>query len=170
MPRKKHKRKASQVAYNTNKKTKQEKGTAPDEDSSANNPMCTDKEGFHLLESYPVVTQVILMIILNITSKDIYYKLFVVTQPEIEKMYPIYDWKAIWRNVVFKPINIHDRNVVFKYIHEILPNNKRLYDMRLRGSPLCINCDLDESNIHLFYYCTKVQDYCLVEKSYILFV
>ena len=44
MPRKKHKRKASQVANNTNKKTKQEKGTAPDGDSSANDSMSTDNE------------------------------------------------------------------------------------------------------------------------------
>ena len=68
----------------------------------------------------------------NIFSKDIYKMLYVIKQPEIEKLYPVYDWKAIWKNVMFKPIDVYDRNIIFKYIHEILPNGKRLYEMRLR--------------------------------------
>ena len=94
----------------------------------------------------------------NINSKDIYSMLFITTQPEIEKLYPNYDWKSIWRNVTFKPLDIYDRNVIFKYIHEILANNKRLYDMRLKFSPLCNHCDVEESNVHMFLYCYKVQD------------
>ena len=93
----------------------------------------------------------------NVSSKEIYNMLYVVTQPEIEKMYPNYDWKSIWRNVSFKAINIYDRNIIFKYIHEILTNNKRLYDMRLRLSPLCNHCNVEESNVHLFLYCYRVQ-------------
>lgn len=94
----------------------------------------------------------------NLCSRDICSMLYVVTQPEIEKMYPNYDWKAIWKNVMFKPIHIYDRNIVFKYIHEILPNRKRLYDMRLKLSPLCDQCGIEESNINLFFYCQKVQN------------
>ena len=104
----------------------------------------------------------------NIRSKDIYNMLYVVTQPEIEKMYPNYDWKAIWRNVAFKPINIYDRNIVFKYIHEILTNNKRLYNMRLRLSPLCNQCGIEESNVHLFLYCYKVQE-CIIWMKKLIF-
>ena len=94
----------------------------------------------------------------KILSKDVYNMLYTVTQPEIEKLYPNYDWKSIWRNVAFKPINIYDRNIVFKYINEILTNNKRLYIMNLRLSPLCNHCGVEESNVHQFIYCYKVQE------------
>ena len=94
----------------------------------------------------------------NIGSKDIYKMLIVITQPEIEKLYPNYDWKSIWKNVLFKPINIYDRSIIFKYIHEILPNRKRLYEMRLKFSPLCNQCGVEESNVHLVLYCQKVQN------------
>ena len=80
-----------------------------------------------------------------------------ITQPEIETMYPNYDWTQIWKNVAFKPINIYDRNIMFKYIHEILTNSKKLYSMGLKTSPLCNKCGVEESNVHLVLYCCKVQ-------------
>ena len=104
----------------------------------------------------------------KVSSRDIYNLLFNVTQPEVEKMYPAYDWKSIWSKVAFKPINISDRSIVFKYIHEILPNNKRLFNMRLRISPLCTQCGIEESNIHQFLYCCKVQD-CIVWMKKLIF-
>ena len=94
----------------------------------------------------------------NISSKDIYKMLYVVTQPEIEKMYPNYKWNSIWKNVMFKPIDLYDRNIIFKFIHEILPTSKRLFEMRLKLSPLCTQCGVEESNIHLSMYCNKVQN------------
>ena len=94
----------------------------------------------------------------NINSKIIYNMLFSITQPEIEIMYPNYDWKQIWKNIAFKPINLYDRNVMFKYIHEILTNSKKLYSMGLRTSPLCNKCGVEESNVHLVLYCCKVQN------------
>ena len=106
----------------------------------------------------------------NVSSKDIYNMLYVVTQPEIEKLYPNYDWKSIWRNVAFKPINVYDRNIIFKYIHEILANKKRLYDMRLKFSPLCDQCGIEESNIHLFLYCYKVQPCIILMKKLVFYL
>ena len=63
-------------------------------------------------------------------------------------------------NVNFRHINVNDRPIVFKYVHEILPNNKMLYQWRIRNNPQCEFCDVEDSNIHRFYYCCKVQE-CL---------
>ena len=37
----------------------------------------------------------------NIASKNIYDLLYIDTQPEIEKMYPNYNWKDNWKKVTF---------------------------------------------------------------------
>ena len=58
----------------------------------------------------------------------------------------------------FKYMNIYDRHIVYKYIHEILPNNKKLYNAGTKLSPNCDVCDLEETNIHMFLYCCKVQE------------
>ena len=94
----------------------------------------------------------------NVSSRKIYDLLFNITQPEIEKMYPNFDWCSIWKNVTFKYINIYDKHVVFKYIHEILTNNKKLYVFGHKISPNCDTCLAEESNIHMFLYCSKVQE------------
>ena len=62
----------------------------------------------------------------NIKSKVIYMHLLPDTKPSIETLYPNYDWDNIWKNISFKYINVNDRPILFKYCHEILPNNKRL--------------------------------------------
>ena len=94
-----------------------------------------------------------------IKSKLIYELLMPRCQPAIELMYPAYDWGNIWQNLNLKFINVITRNVMFKLIHEILPNNKRLHQIRVKDSPNCDHCTNNEdSNIHRFYYCHKVQD------------
>ena len=47
---------------------------------------------------------------------------------------------------------------MFKFIYEILPNNKRLNQIRIRQSPLCEECNIDDTNSHRFYHCCKIQD------------
>ena len=96
----------------------------------------------------------------RLNSKMIYKLLLPDTKPSIEAMYPYYDWNNIWKNINFRYINVGDRPVLFKYCHEILTNNKRLYQIRIEDSPLCATCNVEDSNIHRFYFCQKVQD-CL---------
>ena len=91
-------------------------------------------------------------------SKDVYEILVPHFQPEIENLYPIFDWKNIWNKINFRYMNIHDRNIIFKYIYEILPTNKRRAQIGLSGSSLCDTCQIEESNMHKFYYCSLVQD------------
>ena len=94
----------------------------------------------------------------NVKSKEIYCMIFKVTEPRIEKMYLNFKWNFIWKKINFKYMNIYDRHIVYKYIHEILPNNKKLYNAGTKLSPNCDVCDLEETNIHMFLYCCKVQE------------
>ena len=93
----------------------------------------------------------------NIRSKDIYSIILPYTQPNIEKLYLNFNWRNIWKNLNFKYINIYDRHILYKYIHEVLPNNKRLYNIGSKMSPNCENCGIEETNIHMFLYCSRVQ-------------
>ena len=97
----------------------------------------------------------------NLKSKDIYDIILPQCKPDIETLYPYYDWKNIWIMLNFRYINVYDRNVMYKYLYEILPTNKRRYETQQRESPLCETCQVQESNIHKFYYCAKVQNYIL---------
>ena len=65
------------------------------------------------------------------------------------------------KSAYIKYINVSDRPIIFKYLHEIIPTNKRLCEIRIRNDSLCIFCQVEDSNIHRFYHCQKVQE-CLV--------
>lgn len=96
----------------------------------------------------------------NISSKTIYKE---VTGKEIkctaivEEKYAIFDWKEIWKKLSFKFINSYDRSVIFKYVHEILPNRHRLYIINKISSANCTHCDVEENNMHMFYYCHQIK-------------
>ena len=96
----------------------------------------------------------------NVNSKVIYAIILPNIKARIELLYPLYDWNNIWNNIGFKYINIYDRPIIFKYVHEILPTYKRLYELRIRNNYLCDLCHVEDSNIHRFYYCMSVQE-CL---------
>ena len=106
----------------------------------------------------------------NLRSKDIYEVISPQCKPNIECLYPNFDWKNIWMKLDFKYINIQDRNVLFKYMYEILPTNKRLMQIKKRDSSLCEVCNVEESNIHKFYYCFLVQDCIFMIKRLIFYI
>ena len=93
----------------------------------------------------------------NIKSKDIYEQLVPQYQPEIMAKHA-FDWTNVWKNLNFKFLNINDRNIMFKFIYEILPTNKRLAQIRIRDSALCDYCNIEDNNTHRFYLCLKVKD------------
>ena len=106
----------------------------------------------------------------KVDSKIIYKFLLPDTKPSIEAMYPNYSWNNIWKTINFKYIAINDRPILYKYCHEILTTNKRLYQIRIRDNPLCDICDMEESNIHKFYFCPQVQDCLLWLKKVIYYL
>ena len=96
----------------------------------------------------------------NIKSKDIYEILVPQCKPDTVTRYPNYDWVNIYKQLNFKFIRITDREILFKYLYEILPTNKRLYQIQREESPLCKFCNVEDSNVHRFYYCGTVKE-CL---------
>ena len=95
----------------------------------------------------------------NLNSKTIYRTLLpnVKTVLETER-YINFNWNNIWPNLNNKFISISDRLICFKFLHEILANRKRLAQVRIRPSPNCDVCNVEESNVHMFYFCTKIKN------------
>ena len=78
----------------------------------------------------------------------------------VETRYPNKDWDNIWKILSFKYMHVNDRPIIFKYIHEIIPTNKRLHQIRCRGDAICNNCDQVDTIRHKFYDCRVMQE-CL---------
>ena len=93
----------------------------------------------------------------NIKAKDIYEVMSTKVVPSIVTRYA-FDWSNIWKNLNFKYMNFTERNIMYKFIYEILPTNKRLNQIRVAQSPLCQECDMEDTNSHKFYFCSKVQE------------
>ena len=87
----------------------------------------------------------------TITSQNIYECIKKIETPLVEEKYSLFNWDKIWKNIASKFINSDDRNILFKYLHEILPNNLRLYNIKKKTSPNCDTCNLEESNLHVLF-------------------
>ena len=96
----------------------------------------------------------------NMSSKIIYSMILPDILPLVESRNPMLDWNNVWKTINFKFIDINDRPILYKYVHQILPTNKRLFNIRLRNDALCDYCLIEDTNMHKFYYCHKVQS-CL---------
>ena len=59
----------------------------------------------------------------NITSVDIYKYNLPESCPIVENSINL-NWKKAWQILQFHFINIHDREVIFKHMHNILPTKK----------------------------------------------
>ena len=58
----------------------------------------------------------------------------------------------------------------FPFIHAILPNNHRLAQIRIRVSPLCEFCGLEDTNSHRFYHCGMVQESILWLRKVVVYI
>ena len=92
-----------------------------------------------------------------IKSSDMYKFLLPKSIPTVQDKYN-FKWEKIWPRTTFKYIKLHERDVLFKFLHGILPNKKRLYQMKQSNSPLCPHCNVIEDNSHMFLNCIKIQD------------
>ena len=92
----------------------------------------------------------------NISSKIMYNHLLDKQPPKVQDKYPLQNWKFIWENLQFKLIPVNMREIMFKYLHEILPNKHRLKQTRRARDDLCESCDVPETNTHMMYFCKDV--------------
>ena len=93
----------------------------------------------------------------NISSKTAYRHMLNSPTPKIQERYPLHNWECIWKNLHFKYIPVNTREIIFKYIHEILPNKQRLKQIRRSMNDLCDSCDRPETNIHMVYFCRDIE-------------
>ena len=91
----------------------------------------------------------------SIDAKTMYMHILPVEKPRIESVYDnsLFKWKLIWNNIAFKFIQVNEREILFKYMYEILPTRKRMSIIG-QGSSECKFCGAEESNIHFTYQCT----------------
>ena len=100
----------------------------------------------------------------NIKSKDIYESISEKCPPTIQQKYPFNNWKNIWQNLTSQIISVRNREILFKYLHGILPNKVRLKQIGLSASNLCNQCQVPETNKHMVYQCediTEVKDFLI---------
>ena len=127
-----------------------------------NNPMCINNVSFTGTAYYNQIVETVRKCLHvpkfpYINSKMMYFHLLPIEKPKIEYMYDnsLFKWSSIWKNIAFKYIHVKERELLFKYIHEILPTKKRLAMIPgSNNSSKCSFCDLEESNIHFTYQCT----------------
>ena len=93
-----------------------------------------------------------------LNAKQIYSNIMPTVKPTIESIYQTYKWKTIWSNLCSAFVLPKEREVIFKFLHEVLPTRKRLKEMKKAQSSACNYCGQEESNIHLVSCCPKTKD------------
>ena len=93
----------------------------------------------------------------NIKTSDMYRFMLPECEPTVITRHNL-QWKKIWRHLTFKFIDLQERDIIFKFLHEILPNKSRLYQIRKANSPLCRICNVSEDNIHMFGKCKIIKN------------
>ena len=65
----------------------------------------------------------------TVNAKQIYDTIFPENKPTMEACYQTYQWKCIWKNLCSLFILPKERQVLFKFLHEVLPIKKRLKEI-----------------------------------------
>ena len=71
----------------------------------------------------------------------------------VESNYPLFNWKNIWKYINSKFVEPYDREILYKYVHEVLVTKDKLNMMNITDDKLCVNCGEEENLMHLFYFC-----------------
>ena len=74
----------------------------------------------------------------------------------VEIKYPLFDWRSIWKNFHMGQVNLFEKDVVYKHLHDVLTVKKRLFMLNLSENENCNICNVEESAIHLFYFCERI--------------
>ena len=65
----------------------------------------------------------------NISSLNMYNFLLHYSKPTAESILNI-NWKKTWKNLNYKFVNIHTRDITFKFLHNVLTTKSRLYQIK----------------------------------------
>ena len=64
--------------------------------------------------------------------------------------------KKSWKHMNFVYIDIWGRELMFKFLHNIITTKMRLFQIKRADSPLCETCHVCEDKQHMFSDCVKV--------------
>ena len=64
------------------------------------------------------------------------------------------DWENIWQNVRCKGLTPSQSSYLFKMVHNLLPNNNKLFKFGLRDNDTCTFCTQSDNKSHL-WLCTQ---------------
>ena len=92
----------------------------------------------------------------NATTSDIYTFLLPSCQPAVNSQIHI-NWTKTWKNLNFKYIKINERDIMFKFLHNIITTKSRLFQIKKIDSPVCLICNLIEDKTHMFIECKKIK-------------
>ena len=72
------------------------------------------------------------------------------------------DWESIFQNPYYSVRDVKIQYFQFRFLHRILGTNRRLFLMKIKDSPLCSFCKIEEESIeHLFWNCHVVSSFIL---------
>ena len=92
-----------------------------------------------------------------IVKKQLYKFFIKEKEVTVETKFPLFNWRRIWSNFNGSHINLFEKDLVYKHLHEVLTVKKRLMMLNLSDTANCHICNVEESAIHLFYFCPKIQ-------------
>ena len=78
-------------------------------------------------------------------------------KPKIELLYLFSNWPNIWNYVNNKYIDKNSREIVYRYVHEILNTSDRLHMMNITTGNTCSYCGNIENNMHFMYFCPSAK-------------
>ena len=76
----------------------------------------------------------------------------------IQRKQPAHPWGRIWQNISRQPLSTTIRAMWFRAVHDIIPNNARLYSIRLRDTPLCSTCGQTDTTLHRVMSCLGARE------------
>ena len=79
--------------------------------------------------------------------------------------------KKTWKNIHMSPFNSSHSTLLqwfqIRINHNILPTKKYLYHIKARDNPYCNSCELDETILHMLWYCPKTQEFLRQLKAFL---
>ena len=94
----------------------------------------------------------------KLKSKEIYRCLITKSKPVVEANYPLSDWNRVWKRINNPLVDISEREFLFRYIHETLASNQRLFMLNIRDNGNCDKCGEAEHSLHIFYFCEGIRN------------
>jgi hypothetical protein len=71
----------------------------------------------------------------------------------IQTQWPLVNWDRVWSKLHEVPIPSHHTAVRYKFIHDVVRTNARLYRIRLSPTDRCGGCGAEDMLLHRFTVC-----------------